>query len=258
MKTTFRQAWLETTLGQYLLGHERAMFDGAVADIFGFNALQIGFLEVNLLANSRIPHLLYVDEQVGGLKCDALCQCDALPFDANSIDLVLLPHVLEFSENPHQTLREVERILVHEGYLILTGFNPFSAWGVRRLLTKKLDGEITSYPWQGDFFSQTRIKDWLALLGLEFVSVSTCCYNVPYNHAKWFNRLKLLDNIGSKCWSMLGGMYFIVAKKRVAGMTLLKPNWKKSPIKTRLAVTSPQKMHHPKKNKVKIKIEKNG
>lgn len=255
MSALNRREWLDTALGQYLLAQEQLLFDAAVADIFGFHALQIGFSEVNLLSNSRIPNLLFVDEHANGLKCDLLCESDALPFEPNSIDLVLLPHVLEFSDNPHQALREVERILVPEGYVILTGINPISPWGFRRLLTKKDDSEQAGYPWQGQFFSQTRIKDWLALLGLEFVSVTSHCYNLPYNHAQWLNRLKLLDIIGSKCWPMLGGMYFIVAKKRIPGMTLLKPNWKKSPIKTRLVISSSQKSHHPQKNKTQNKIE---
>ncbi len=250
-----RQTWLGTVLGQYLLAQEQLLFDAAVTDIFGFNALQIGLSEVNLLSNSRIPTLLHADECASGLKCDVRCDSDALPFDADSIDLVLLPHVLEFSDNPHQTLREVERILVHEGYVILTGFNPISAWGLRRLLTKNNvtnhDAVISNYPWQGQFFSQTRIKDWLALLGLEFVSVTSHCYTLPCNHAQWLNRLKLLDNIGSKCWPMLGGMYFVVAKKRVASMTLLKPNWKKSPIKTRLVASNSEKTECQKTDNLK-------
>jgi ubiquinone/menaquinone biosynthesis C-methylase UbiE len=38
-----------------------------------------------------------------------------LPLAANSIDLVVMPHTLEFAPDPHQMLREVERVLVPEG-----------------------------------------------------------------------------------------------------------------------------------------------
>ncbi len=258
MSALNRREWLDTALGQYLLAQEQLLYDAAVADIFGFNALQIGLLEANLLSNSRIPNLYHVDKRSDGLRCDALCGSDVLPFEAYSIDLVLLPHVLEFSDSPHETLREVERILVPEGYVILTGINPISPWGFRRLFTKKDNNENDGYPWKSHFFSQTRIRDWLALLGLEFVSVTYHCYNLPYNHAQWLNRLKILDSIGRKCWPMLGGVYFIVAKKRIPGMTLLKPNWKKLPIKSRLVVSSSQKengkkMDNSKKEKLNIK-----
>ena len=245
-----RQTWLQSALGQYLLTYEQALFDDAVADIFGFNAIQVGFSELDLLRNSRIPNLLHADETLNSVAREVICESDALPFEADSIDLVLLSHVLEFSQNPHQTLREVERVLVHEGYVILTGFNPLSAWGFKRLFSRKqrtktagMSSKLADadYPWQGQFFSSLRIKDWLALLGLEFVSSTAACYSLPCNHAKWLNRFKLLDAIGPKCWPMLGGVYFIIARKRAAGMTLLKPNWKKLPIKSRFVTSTSQK-----------------
>ena len=123
-----QRIWLESTLGQYVLAREQAMFDAAVSDIFGFNALQLGMLQLDALKSSRIPHLMHVGNREG----DALCESDYLPFAGSCIDLICLPHVLEFSRNPHQTLREVERVLVPEGHLILTGFNPISAWGIKQ------------------------------------------------------------------------------------------------------------------------------
>ena len=140
--------WLESTLGQHLLRQEQRMFDEAVGDIFGFNALQMGLLQMDTLKNSRIPNIL----RAGNYAGDCYCESDYLPFAPACIDLISLPHVLEFSENPHQTLREAERILVPEGHLILTGFNPLSFWGVKYALNKD-----TSYPWQGHFFTILRI-----------------------------------------------------------------------------------------------------
>ncbi len=237
-----QHAWLESALGQYFLTRERAMYDAVVGDIFGFNALQLGLLQMDLLKNSRIPHILHVGNREG----DAYCESDYLPFAESCIDLVCLSHVLEFSSNPHQTLREVERVLVPEGYLILTGFNPMSAWGLKQVLTKD-----ANYPWHGQFFTLSCIKDWLALLGLEFVSSSVNCYEPPINDEKWLNRLACMDTLGERWWPMLGGLYFIVARKRVVNMTLLKPNWKKNLIKSRLAVSSnPKSKPHQQKNKL--------
>jgi SAM-dependent methyltransferase len=134
-----------------------------------------------------------------------------------------LPHALGFSDNPHQSLREASRVLVPEGYLILTGFNPISAWGIRRLFSKK-----RSYPWHGQFFSLSRIKDWLALLGMEFVEAQFFGYELPINNQKWLKRLSFLDKIAARWWPRLGGQYIIVAKKRVVNITFLKPKWKRS------------------------------
>lgn len=225
-------AWLETTLGQYLLQHEQRLYDATVADIFGFHAVQIGFLQADLLKNSRIPHIVHADLATGDVRCES----DFLPFAENSIDLICLPHALEFSQNPHQTLREASRVLVPEGHLLLTGFNPLSAWGLKNLMTKS-----AHYPWDGQFFTLSRIKDWLALLALESVDIQFCCYALPINDATWLNRLDFVDRAGARWWPMMGGLYFILAKKRVAHMNLLKPNWKQHSIKSKLAIGSPKK-----------------
>lgn len=242
-----QNVWLKSDLGQYFLSREQDMYDAVVGDIFGFNALQLGLLQMDLLKNSRIPHILHVGNREG----DTYCESDYLPFAESCIDLVCLPHVLEFSRNPHQTLREAERILMPEGHLILTGFNPISAWGIKQTLTKD-----ETYPWHGHFFTLSRIKDWLALLGLEFVSGSMNCYEPPINDEKWLKRFACTDKLGEKWWPMLGGLYFIVAKKRVVNMTLLKPNWKKNSIKSRLAVSSnPKSKPHQQKSMTKTKHE---
>lgn len=249
-----QRVWLETTLGQYVLAREQAMFDAVVSDIFGFNALQLGLLQLDALKSSRIPHVMHVGNREG----DALCESDYLPFAESCIDLICLPHVLEFSRNPHQTLREAERILVPEGHLILTGFNPISAWGIKQTLTKETNcAEGGNYPWQGHFFTLSRIKDWLALLGLEFVSGSMHAYEPPINDEKWLKRFACMDKMGEKWWPMLGGVYFIVAKKRVVNITLLKPNWKKSALQQRLAVSSNPKSKPHQQKQTQQKRNKN-
>ena len=250
-----QRIWLESTLGQYVLAREQAMFDAVVSDIFGFNALQLGLLPLDALKSSRIPHVMHVGNREG----DVLCESDYLPFAESCIDLVCLPHVLEFSRNPHQTLREAERILVPEGHLILTGFNPISAWGVKQALSKDVNyTQGGNYPWQGHFFTLSRIKDWLALLGLEFVSGSMNAYEPPINDEKWLKRFTCMDKMGEKWWPMLGGIYFIVAKKRVVNITLLKPNWKKNALQQRLAVSSnpKSKPHQQKQTQLKTKPNK--
>lgn len=215
--TYTEQTWLQTPLGEYLLEQEQALFDGAVADLFGFNAVQMGMPEVDLLRNCRIPFRIRAASQGNVmLRCDS----EQLPFAAASADLLLLPHVLEFSAHPHNTLREAERILLPEGHLVLSGFNPLSLWGVRRLL-----GKDKVFPWQGRFVPLLRIKDWLALLGFEVVAGRMGCYAPPLHKESWLQRSRFMDGAGDRWWPMLGGVYFLVAKKRVVGMRLIRPNW---------------------------------
>lgn len=227
MQTSTQNTWFDTTLGKYLLSHEQTLYDVAVGDVFGFYAVQVGLPQLDCLKNSRIPNILYAGNNSGHLHCESTF----LPFAENSIDLLCLPHALGFSENPHQSLREASRVLMPEGYLILTGFNPISAWGVRRLFSRK-----QTYPWYGQFFSLSRIKDWLALLDLEFVEAQFFGYELPINNQKWLKRLSFLDKIAAKWWPMLGGQYIIVAKKRVVNITLLKPKWKRSLLRPGITV----------------------
>ena len=85
--------WLAGSPGQYLVAREQAYFDEAVADIFGYHALQLGLEQVDLLRASRIPLRVHAGPQgVVGLRTDFR----DLPIDSNSVDLMVLPHTLEF------------------------------------------------------------------------------------------------------------------------------------------------------------------
>ena len=128
-------AWLESPLGRYLLVKEQALFDHALQNIFGFNALQIGFTDVNLLENCRIPYKFQISDFAENAGGQITALSHQLPILANSIDLVLLPHTLDFSEDPHHTLTETERVLVGEGHVVIAGFNPISTWGLKRLMS---------------------------------------------------------------------------------------------------------------------------
>jgi len=209
--------WCATPQGQYVLTREQAIFDRLVADIFGFNAVQLGLPQHNLLRDSRIPLHIKAGKESG---VHLWLEAEELPFETGSIDLVLLPHILEFSAHPHQLLREVERVLRPEGSVIISGFNPLSLWGVRRAL-----GQKKEYPWCGKFISLLRIKDWLALLGFEVEAGRFCCYAPPFAGSALMTRSRIIETTGGQWWAVVGGVYFLQAKKRVPGMRLIKPNW---------------------------------
>lgn len=229
------QYWLDTPIGDYLLAQEQRIFDEAVSNVFGFNALQLGFLQADLLRDSRIPFAIKASETRG----DLLCETQQLPIASNIMDLVLLPHTLDFSPNPQQTLREVERILMPEGHVVITGFNPISSWGLRRFVSKRCSS--SSAIWHAHFLSSLRIKDWLNLLGFEVISTKMTCYKLPVQSDRWMQRFESLDRLGKRCWPMLGAVYCIVAKKRVLGMRVIKPNWNRAKLKRGLAISPSQK-----------------
>ena len=211
--------WLETPLGRYLMDWERAGLERMVADIFGYRAVQIGLPALDLLAANRMP-FRFRCARVGSAA--VLAHEFELPFATASIDLVLMPHVLEFSADPHSVLREVERVLVAEGSVVLSGLNPLSLWGVRRLAARA-DGAL---PWRGHYRSVMRIKDWLTLLGFEVLECESGCHVPAVSSAAWLERWRFMDRIGARWWPLLGGAYLMHGVKRVQGMRLITPQWR--------------------------------
>lgn len=213
--------WFETPLGEYLLDREQAYFDSAVADVFGFYAVQVGLPYIDFLRNSRIPKRIHC-----GSRHPATVLADPmfLPFESQSIDLLIMPHVLEYTDHPHQVLREAERVLRPEGRLILSGFNPRSLWGLAQMLR----GAEKGFPWNGHFLNISRIKDWLALLGFEPAAGRMCCYRPPINQEGWLKRFRFMEPAGDRWWAMGGGVYLLQAIKRVHGMRVLMPDWKET------------------------------
>jgi len=220
------QTWFHTPLGAYLLASEQRYFDREVVDVFGFNAFQLGLCCFDFLRANRMPS----HYRIGGCgkereaPGEARLQADfrALPVLSNSADLVVLPHVLEFSDNPHQVLREVSRILVPEGHVIVSGFNPWSLWGARQVL----DRGRGEQPWCSPFINLPRLKDWMALLGIEIAGGRMCCYVPPVTNEQWLARLSFLEAAGDRWWPFAGGVYFLHGVKRVQGMRVITPQWK--------------------------------
>lgn len=214
-----RGEWLLTPQGQYVLRWEQARYDEAVADIFGFNAVQIGMSDCGFLRANRMPFRLRCDE-AGDV--DLLCNLEHLPFANASVDLVVLPHVLEFSQQPHRILREVERVLVPEGHVVITGFNPYSLWGTRRWFASSYAG----FPWNGRYLSVRRLKDWLTLLSFDTQYGKFGCYAPAVADRRWLRRWRFLEFAGDRWWPIGGAVYFVQAVKRVHGMRLITPVWR--------------------------------
>ena len=237
--------WLQSPPGRYLLNWEQAQLDRAVTDVFGFHALQLGLPDLEALRANRMPHrwvaseslrepawlaLPVVDDALASLlplhAASALrCDFDALPFPNSSLDLVVLPHALELARDPHDTLREVERVLVPEGRVVIVGFNPASLWGLRQNAGHLrhrlgLGGELY-LPSAGDFIGYRRVRDWLRLLGFEVEGGRFGCWCPPLRSEAGLARMAWMESAGARGWPVLGAVYLIEAVKRVRGMRLL-------------------------------------
>ena len=240
-------SWLHTAPGRYLLAWEQDRLDHAVTDAFGFHALQLGLPELDGLRANRMPHRWVASDSL--VVPEALpmpppldellttqaahdpialhCEFDALPFPNASIDLVVLPHALELARDPHHTLREVERVLVPEGRVVIAGFNPASLWGLRQRAGRMHRGmgfgrdQSLYLPSGGEFIGYWRLRDWLRLLGFEVEAGRFGCWRPPLRTERWLQRFEWMDRVGDRWWPVLGAVYFLVAVKRVRGMRLV-------------------------------------
>jgi len=231
--------WFTSPPGQYLLAWEQALFDELVADVFGYHALQLGLPLLHGLRANRMAHRWLAMDAAqsampwGQTENPLFLQADAaaLPFPEASLDLVLLPHTLEWNAHPHTSLREVQRVLVPEGRVVISGLNPWSFWGLRQRrawLYRRLGGRGPLYlPDETDFIAPGRLRDWLRLLGFELESISFGCYRPALCSESWLQRYGWLDASGARWWPILGAAYIMVASKRVRGMRLIEPTWRK-------------------------------
>jgi len=238
--------WLGTPPGQYLLAWEQERVDHAVADIFGYHALQMGLTELDGLRANRMPHrwvardmlalpaLRPAGELVPGplpLRQPAVpvalhCDAEALPFASNSLDLIVMPHTLELAQDPHAALAEATRVLVPDGRLVIIGFNPMSLWAMRQKLGRtghslRMGDESLFLPSAGEFIGYWRLRDWLRLLSYDIEVGKFGCWRPPWASQKWLDRFGWMEGVGERWWPVLGAVYFLVAVRRVRGMRLV-------------------------------------
>jgi SAM-dependent methyltransferase len=256
--------WLDTPPGRCLLQWESQQFDEALADTFGYHALQLGLPPLQALRSNRMPHqwlavggdlpaghhvlgAATAAEAAGaGSRTALLTHSAALPFGDQCLDLLVMPHTLELSDDPHAALREAERVLVPDGRVVISGFNPVSLWGLRQRRSRWLRRWGLGQPFlpdPGEFIGYWRLRDWLRLLDFEVESARFGIYRPALNHASWLDRFAWMDRAGARWWPIFGAIYFVVAVKRVRGMRLIGPSWRDSARQRAVAVAARRQNH---------------
>lgn len=172
--------WYSETLGQALAQFEQELLDTILPDLFGYHLLQIGnHKTLQWLKSSRIRHHVGITPDGIYLHDGSWVRgwYDSLPFRSNSLDVVILPHTLEFCADPQNVLQEATRVLLPEGHLLIFGFNPYSLWGVRRFFRSR-DGSL---PWGGQFLAAGLIEQWLGDFGCTVVKHEAVFFSPAYN-----------------------------------------------------------------------------
>jgi len=216
------ETWFDTRLGRALMEQEQACLQEKAAAMFGYHLVQIGSPSpgFELLKRSPARNRVVLAPAARQPGVDIKADPRYLPLASDCIDGVILPHTLDFSPDPHQLMREVERVLIPEGKVLLSGFNPWSQWGVGRLFRRR-SGHM---PWCGHFFSPKRVQDWFSLLGFDLEEMTYLHYRPPIHNQMVMQKLNFMERLGSRAWPMLGGVYVMQAVKRTATLTPIRLN----------------------------------
>ena len=217
--------WYRKQPGAWLMSLERFQMTTLLAKIKGKYLMQMGGPPDLLLdADSPMHFRFYVSAETPekGTACIQADFCE-LPIEPDSLDVVLLIHVLEFSEYPVQALEEAYQSLTPGGRLIIVGFNPWSLWG----LTKIVKQEKT-LPWQGKFWSRAQVRQWLRSYDCKIETYKTFCFRSPRTKVQSRKSSTFFETLGQLCCPGMGGVYLITAKKKVyAPLEQRSYRWKK-------------------------------
>jgi SAM-dependent methyltransferase len=218
------RAWFCEEPGRSLLQEERRRLEALLADLRGYHLLQIGCAhDETLLAACPIRHRVRLASPGGGCATGSVLQgeADLLPLASESVDLVVLLHALEFHARPYSVLQEAHRVVLPDGYVLISGFNPLSLWGLARLLP----GAGRALPRTERSLTTLRLRTWLGDLGLEPVAVQSFFFRPPLRDPRFLTRLQFLEGAGGGWWRALGAAYLLLAKKRVIPLTPIRPRW---------------------------------
>lgn len=219
------RSWWATFLGQAFMTAEAQAIKKIMPSVLGYEFLLCGeACFVRCAPVNPKMHKIWLHPHANlETDCSALTgRYDKLPVISDGIDVVYLAHVLESMKNPHEVLRETFRVLIPEGYILISHFNPWSFWGwwhgIVRVFKKPL--------WGGKLISMSRLKDWLVLLGFDTIAASAYFFRPPVAHPGTLKRLKWLEKAGEFFWPCFGGGYVILARKRVITLTPIRPSFK--------------------------------
>jgi len=243
----YPKSWQELPNGSTVLSAIDTILKPWWEKFFGYHLLKVGALSHEVCTQtSPIKHQVSccVTRKLGKGQANIVGELDDLPFLEHSVDVCLLSHALEFSLDPHHVIREANRVIIPNGYLIITGFNPLSLAGFNRAIPYRRK----QLPWNEHFFSPMRVKDWLHLMGFEILSDERTVHSSLAGKMSEHFVAKYWRQFASNYFTSFGSVYVIIAKKRVLPLTPIKPKWqiraRFNPVKVPTMNVHPSKRSH--------------
>lgn len=225
-KKSLPLSWHEEETGAQFIKAEKKELEAILPTLYGYHLVFVGEAAMACLTESSlISHQILVNEHKQGERSSlSYLQAagEALPLQNESVDVVVLSHALEHANNPHEVLREAHRVLIPEGHVVITGFNPLSMWGAWHSW-KQFRGAT---PQQGRMLTQSRVRDWLTLLNFQIVKEGSFYFRPPIAPSPLYDNLEFLERWGRKCWPFWAGAYTLLAVKRVVPLTPIRARWR--------------------------------
>lgn len=215
--------WSELPMGEWIAAEIQERLNAWCPELFGYHLLKLGALSSELsCCCSTIRHQSALAPE--GLQIGLRGELEDLPIRDGAIDACLLAHALDYSADPHQLLREVDRVLTVDGWVLISGFNPHSLVGIGRWWPSLRRRQ----PWHARMFAPERIRDWLELLGFEMVHCELFGFSSFSSNSRihWWR-----ENLGRDYVPYLASVYVLAARKRTIPLTPeLKQRWQRKPI----------------------------
>jgi SAM-dependent methyltransferase len=243
--------WFESPLGSQVLDTELAIIEQLLPGFFGYHLLQLSVQSRLLYESSPISHKFSlapsVESNLAACKVSSentnqrvspqvLAETELLPFEKDSLDVVLLHHLLDFHASPQNLLREVSRVARPNGQVVIVGFNPLSLWGAY----KPIGALRKKQPWQGNFIRPGRLMDWLNLLNFKIDRAQYSIYSPPYQRKeKAGPQVDYSQGLSRNYNWPFGAVFVIVARKQVGTITPIRPVWTGKQNLGRLSVVRP-------------------
>jgi SAM-dependent methyltransferase len=230
-----QENWYQTLSGKSSLDELDSLCAETLSEIFGYYAIEMGVLsgKHSLLKHSRITAGFSLLDSAaasskntlfekGSISSSVISTTEQLPIATDNVDLVIASHTLESSKDPHQVLREIDRVLVPEGHCILIGFNPSPISQMGQFIRSRFKKDENLCKTR----SVAHVRDWFSLLGFEVVDVNYMGMRPAVKNKKLFDALSWLDRLGEFAGPILGNMYVIHAKKQMVAMRPNKKVWR--------------------------------
>ena len=224
---SFLVRWFQLKKNRALLTQEQAMLKQALSQVFGLYLVQMGRICTDsILEGNRVRQHLLLDDRLpahlpGGMQ-GVEADIDYLPLKKDSVDAVVLPHTLESVQDPYHLLRQIDQVLIADGHLVITGFNPLGCRVMKQRLTNREAFK------QANLIRAHRLIDWLRLLGydiewLHYSSISCFAKQEHHRLSPWSSQLHQSKTHRAQS---LGNVYCLLAKKSVMAPTPIGIKWR--------------------------------